>query len=91
MVVEKEMGIGHQEFLRTLRRALPGKALAVERGVITLDEGARRLEITLSPETSRRIAGLTLPVTRVRFSYTGYEAPERHLGRLERAFQRGGG
>ncbi len=91
MVVDKEMAIGHREFLRTLTRALGGKPLAVEDGRITLREGAGRLEITLSPETERRIAGLTLPVTHVRFAYSGFQAPERHLAMLERAFQRGGG
>lgn len=91
VVFEKEMAITHRDFLRLLRRALGGQELAERDGAITLDEGNRALEITLSPECKRRIGALALPVTEVRFRYTGYADPARHLARLERSFQRGGG
>ena len=91
VVFEKEMAITHRDFLRLLRRALGGRELAVRDGAVTLDEGGRRLEIALAPESERRIGALALPVTAVRFRYTGYADPARHLARLERSFQRGGG
>ena len=91
VVFRKEMAITHRDFLRLLRRALGGRELASRDGAVTLDEGRRVLEITLSPESQRRIGMLALPVTEVRFRYTGYADPARHLARLERSFQRGGG
>ena len=91
VIFEKEMAISHRDFLRLLRRAMEGKELVVNGGTITLDENDRTLEITLSPETERRIGSISLPVTTVRFNYTGYDEPAKHLALLDRSFQRGGG
>ena len=91
VLFEKEMAIGHRDFLRLLSRALEGAALVVSGDTITLEERDRTLEITLSPETERRIGSLSLPVITARFSYTGYGDPAKHLALLERSFQRGGG
>jgi len=92
-VVEKEMSISHADFLRLLPRALGTEDFSLEGNRIRLDRPGRRLEITLGPEGERRIARLTLPVTRVRLVFSGYGAEEARaaLCRFDRAYQRGGG
>ena len=93
IVVEKEMAITHADFLRTLPRALDGREHTVDGNRMVVEDGRRRLEITLSETTERRIAQLTLPVTRVRLEYRGYTEVEAAaaVALFDRAFQRGGG
>ena len=93
IVVEKEMAITHADFLRTLPRALDGREHTVDGHRMVVEDGPRRLEITLSETTERRIALLTLPVTRVKLEYRGYTEDEaaRALALFDRAFRRGGG
>ena len=93
VVFEKEMGIDHADFLRLLPRALDGRAFTVIGAHIVSEEGARRLDITLGETSERRIALLTLPVTHVRFEFTGYREDEANAAmvRMDRAYQRGGG
>ncbi len=93
IVVEKEMAITHADFLRLLPRALDGREHTVDGNRIVVEDGRRRLEITLSETTERRIALLALPVTRVRLEYRGYTGAEAAaaVGLFDRAFQRGGG
>jgi len=91
--IDKEMTISHRDFFRILPGALETGEFRVDGNRITAGEGGRRLEITLSPETRRRIALLTLPVTQISLEFVGYDADEAAaaLGRFDRAFQRGGG
>lgn len=91
--VDKEMTISHRDFFRILPGALETDGFRVDGNCVTAGEGSRRLEIIVSPETQRRIALLTLPVTRVSLEFVGYEAEEAAaaLSRFDRAFQRGGG
>lgn len=93
LIVEKEMAVTRDEFLRTLPRALGTDAYAVDGSRVVLEDAGRRLEITLTERPVRRIAGLALPVTGVRLAFAGYGAAEaeRALARFERHFQRGGG
>jgi hypothetical protein len=93
IIVEKEMGITHRDFLRLVPRFFAGADYSVDGAQIVRDAGGRRLEITLAPETSRRIALIELPVTWVRLAFTGYgEArAEAALALFDRTFQRGGG
>ena len=93
IVIEKEMGIDHADFLRLLPRALEGRDPRRDGDRIVMEDGARRLEITLGETSERRIALLALPVTRVRFAFTGYSADEAEaaMRRIDRAYQRGGG
>ncbi len=93
IVVEKEMAITHADFLRLLPRALDGREHTIDGNRIVVEDGPRRLEITLSETTERRIALLTLPVTRVRLEYCGYTEAEAAaaVALFDRAFQRGGG
>ncbi len=75
IVVEKEMAITHADFLRTLPRALDGRGHTVDGNRIVVEDGRRRLEITLSETTGRRIAQLTLPATRVRLEFPATPRP----------------
>ncbi len=87
------MAITHADFLRLLPRALDGREHTVDGNRIVVEDGPRRLEITLSETTERRIALLALPVTRVRLEYRGYTGAEAAVAvsLFDRAFQRGGG
>ncbi len=93
IVVEKEMAITHADFLRTLPRALDGREHTVDGNRMVVEDGPRRLEITLSETTERRIALLALPVTRVRLEFSGYTGAEvaAAVALFDRAFRRGGG
>ncbi len=87
------MGITHAEFFRVIARALDGRPYRVESRRVVVEEDGRVLEITLSEESERRIALITLPVTRVRLIFTGYgEARTAEtIAWFDRWFQRGGG
>ena len=87
------MGITHSDFFRTLPAALPATPYTVQGSDVIITEDTRRLVISLSPEGRRRIAALFLPMTQVRFSFSGYSQGEieEFMGRFDRAFHRGGG
>lgn len=88
------MGIAHRDFLRLLPGALGGLEFQVAGRRITAEAGGgRRIEITLSEESQRRVASLTLPVTQVRLTFTGFteDAAAAALARFETAYRRGGG
>lgn len=93
IVIEKEMGIDHRDFLRLLPRALDGRESRIDGNRIVIEDGARRLEITLGETSERRIALLALPVTPVRFEFTGYSEDQATaaMRRIDQAFLRGGG
>ncbi len=93
MRIDKEMSISHRDFFRILPGALETTDYRIDGNTVSVGEGRRRLEIVLSPETERRIALLSLPVTQVSLEFVGYDAEEAAaaLGRFDRAFQRGGG
>jgi hypothetical protein len=90
---EKEMSISHDDIFRILPKALDGADYRIDGNRVIAGTGNRRLEITLSEETQRRIALLSLPVTRVRLDFIGYREDEAAaaLARFDRGFQRGGG
>lgn len=91
--IHKEMTISHRDFFRILPGALATDDFLVDGDRVTAGEGSRRLEIVLSPQSERRIALLTLPVTHVSLEFVGYDAEQAAaaLTRFDRAFQRGGG
>lgn len=92
-IVDKEMGLTHAEFFRVIGLALAGRPHEAGGGRVRVAEGHRSLTITLGPEGERRIALLTLPVTRVRLAFQGYSEAEtaETLAWFDRWFQRGGG
>ena len=87
------MGLTHEEFFRVITRALESRPHRVEKRRVVVEEEGRVLEMTLSEESERRIALMTLPVTRVRLTFTGYgeAATAEALAWFDRWFQRGGG
>ena len=90
-VFEKEMGITHRDFVRLLPRAVGRDDFELAGGTISLVDGAKSLEITLSAESERHIASVTLPVTNVRFAFTGYDDAAAEMAHIDFHFQRGGG
>lgn len=89
----KEMTISHRDFFRILPGALRTDDFRIDGNRIIAGAGSRRLEIIVSPETRRRVALLTLPVTHVSLEFMGYDTQQAAaaLARFDRAFQRGGG
>ncbi len=87
------MGITHRDFLRLVARFFAGADYSVDSGHIVQEADGRRLEISLSPEATRRIALIEMPVTQVRLAFIGYPEEEAAaaLARFDRTFQRGGG
>ena len=88
---DKEMAITHRDFVRLLARAVGDRNFQLVDGKISIAEGVRRIDITLSEESERRIALVTLPVTFVRFAFTGYDDAQAEMKRIDLQFQRGGG
>ena len=87
------MGIDHGDFFRLLARAVEGRPHEIDGATIRIQDAAGAIEITLSETTERRIALLSLPVTRVRFAYSGFtpEEAQAAMSRIDLHFQRGGG
>lgn len=91
---EREMGITHAEFFRSLPAAIQHRQHHVSGTTVTVvvsDEGL--LEIELGPERERRIALLRLPVTQVRFRFHAVAEADREafMQRFDLYFRRGGG
>jgi hypothetical protein len=93
IVFKKEMGIDHGDFFRLLPRALGDLAYTLEDRRAVIADGDRRLVITLSETTERRIALMVLPVTHVTFAYSGYSPAEAKAFQthIDLRYQRGGG
>ncbi len=92
-VFVKEMGINHADFFRILPKALGTDDYAQTGNGAVLEDGGKRLEISLGPEGKRTIALLTLPVTMVTMRFTGYGEAELDdaMKRFDLYFRRGGG
>ena len=89
----RDMGITHSEFFRILPTAMATLPYTVQGHVVIVNDDTRRLVISLSPESRRRLGALSLPTTQVHFTFSGYypQDVDRFLARFDRAFQRGGG
>ena len=89
----RDMGITHSEFFRTLPAALVTLPYTVQGHEVMISDDTRRLVISLSPESRRRLGALSLPTTQVHFTFSGYSSQDidRFMARFDRAFQRGGG
>ncbi len=93
LTIRKEMGIGHKDFFRILPRALGSNDYSVDGSRIRFGDETRHLQIELSPEGSRTIALLTLPVTHVTLVFHGYSEADSKaaLHRFDLYYRRGGG
>lgn len=87
------MGITHSEFFRTLPTALAPSPYTVRDHDVIIGDSTRRLIISLSPESRRRLGALSLPTTQIHFTFSGYSPQDidRFMAHFDRAFQRGGG
>lgn len=93
VVIEKDMALTRADFHRGIVRALGSDAFEGTADGVVLEDARGRLEITLGPERTRRIALLSVPAMAVRLIFTGYADADRAaaLAAFDRAFQRGGG
>ena len=91
--VTKEMGLSHADFFRTISSALATDNYQRSEFGVVYQNGHRRLEIILGPESDRRIARLSIPSTDVTMSFSGYTDDEitEFVARFDRVFRRGGG
>ncbi len=87
------MALTHGDFFRIIPRALGTGDFRKTGAKVTHLDGERRLEITLGPERTRRIAQIAIPVTDVRLEFSGYTDAEAEaaLKLFDRMFQKGGG
>lgn len=92
-VFVKEMGINHADFFRILPKALGTPDYARSGNRVVLENGEKRLEITLGPEGKRTIALLSLPITMVTMRFENYGADEltSAMERFDLYYRRGGG
>ncbi len=91
--VEKEMALTHADFFRIIAGALGTGDFEKKPDGVILEDGDKRLEVTLGPERSRRIAKMEIPACNVTLAFSGYGEEERAaaLKLFERMFQKGGG
>ncbi len=92
-VFVKEMGINHADFFRILPTALDTTDYQRSATGAVLENGDKRLEISLGPEGKRTIALLSLPVTMVTLRFENYGADEltSAMERFNLYYRRGGG
>jgi hypothetical protein len=93
ITIEKEMGIGHQDFFRILPRALGSTDFEREGNTVFLKRDDQQLTIMLSKESQRRIAAMVIPVTNVTLTFSGYASKDLQmaLDRFDQYFRKGGG
>lgn len=91
--VVKEMGLRPDEFFHWLPGAAGGMPWRRVDGGAVLGVAGRAVTISLEPLPERRIANVTMPVTRVVLDFDGLDAEETaaFLMRFDRAYHRGGG
>ena len=92
-IIEKEMGITHSDFFRTIPRALGSEDYTQAANGVILETDGRRLEITIGPEGERRIALMVIPRTQVTLTFSGYAKTDitAAVKRFDMMFKKGGG
>jgi hypothetical protein len=91
--VVRQMGLTHEEFLRSLPAATRGMDCRAKGDCILISNPRQAIRIELGPVRLRSLGSLALPQTRVRVRFEGFSQKEREefLRRFDLAFQRGGG
>ena len=89
----RQMGMTHEEFMRTLPAAVSPLSVHAHPGGVVLRHPAGEIRIDLQPGPERRIAALRLPVLLVSFRFSGLDRAQRatFMERFDLAFHRGGG
>ena len=93
VIINKEMGLTHAEFFRTIQSAIGDKDLELNHKGVVLNKKDTKLKICLGPERERKIGLLVFPVTDVNFMFYGYEPSQvkSEIKRFALRFKRGGG
>lgn len=94
IVIQKQMGITHAEFMRLLPRALGSDGYKVNGKVIDFSPKPNAsFNIQLGAESVRQIALMKMPTMPVTLTISGISDDERAAMLLlfDRAYQRGGG
>ena len=89
----REMGLTFNEFLRTLSAAIDPLTFRLDGRVVTIVDPAGTILIDLHETGERKIASLSLPVTRVDFQFIDLDEKRRKvfMDRFDLYFHRGGG
>ena len=92
-VIEKEMGMTHSDFFRTIPRALGSEDYTRSANGVVMETDGRRLEIVVGLEGERRIALMVIPRTQVTMTFSGYDETEikAAVKRFDMMFKKGGG
>lgn len=87
------MGLTHAEFFRILPPVVEGVPHRIEDNVVRIENGARRVTLTLGPEVERRLGAMCLPGFELRFGFSDYDKSEveAFMARFDTVFHRGGG
>ncbi len=94
LIIQREMGLSHREFFRSLPNALSGYHYQISDSMITvMGQRSGSLTIKLGPQQERRIAALILPMTPVSFEFSQVAQAKikAFMDNFQRHFQRGGG
>jgi len=93
IIIEKEMGLSHRDFFRTIASALGTDSFATLGNGIRLETDDKSLQIELGVESERRIALMVIPRTVVTLTFTNYadEDVKSVVKRFDMRFKRGGG
>lgn len=101
LLIEREMSLTREEFLRPLPLALAGRIYRHRDGpveevdieVAERKESRRRIRISAIPLPERKVGALSLPRLLVRFAFNGYERDEAlsFLAGFGKYYLRGGG
>ena len=92
-VFERQMGLTHADFFRTLPAAMGRLTYRIEGQSVIAAHNGKQVRIQLGPQQERRIALLRIPYVNVQFAFDGYSEAETQafLDYFDSRFQRGGG
>jgi len=93
VIINKEMGITHSDFFRTIPRALGSEDYIRSANGIVLETEGQNLEIIIGPEGERRIALMVIPRTEITMTFSGYSDDDikAAVKRFDMMFKKGGG
>ena len=87
------MGISHAEFFRILPPVIRDFPSRIDDRVVQIDDGPRRVTMTLGRQVERSLGAMSLPGFELHFTFSGYEQSgvDAFMARFETVFHRGGG
>ena len=93
MQMQREMGVSHVVFFRSLAQLPEGWVRQTRSNGATLAYADGTIDIMLDEECERSLGLIRLPYTPVTFRYTGLSDSDREQfqARFDLTFQRGGG